>query len=59
MAAAVIAGVLTGLAETSGSCQTENAQNEMENIKRVNFIAAIANEGYWGRSRPAVRKTWM
>lgn len=46
MAAAVIAGVLTGLAETSGSCQTENAQNEMENIKRVNFIAAIANEGY-------------
>ena len=50
MTAAVIAGVLTDLAETSGSCQTENAQNEMKNIKRVNFIAAIANEGYWGRA---------
>ena len=57
MAAAVIAGVLTGLAETSGSCQTENAQNEMENIKRVNFIAAIANEGYWGRAADGAIQT--
>lgn len=57
MAAAVVAGILTGLAETSSSYQTEKTQKEMENTKRINFIAAIANEGYWGRAADGAIQT--
>ena len=43
MAAAVIAGVLTGLAETSGSCQTENAQNIVVQLSRQKSKLFIMN----------------
>lgn len=55
---AIVAGaLLLAAAGISGRWQSSETQKNSEERKRINFIAAIANNGYWGRAADGAMQT--